>query len=125
LADGSSRLKPGSQNALIVAALEANGGWMSTAQIHRAAGFSRLNSRISELREYGYEIPSRHVEGKQGPHSTQYMLMAAPRAERPQGTGLTSSSLDRAQESYLSSDAQSGRSAHSADIQLSIEEAAA
>jgi biotin operon repressor len=121
----TTRLKPGSQNALIVAALEANGGWMSTAQIHRAAGFSRLNSRIAELREYGYEIPSRHVEGRVGPHSTEYMLVAAPRAERPnKGSGLTSSSLDRAQESYPSSDAQSGRSAHSADTQLTLEMAA-
>jgi biotin operon repressor len=85
----SARLKPGSQNALIVAALEANGGWMSTAQIHRAAGFSRLNSRIAELREYGYEIPSRHVEGKVGPHGHEYRLVATPRAERTNDTEAT------------------------------------
>jgi biotin operon repressor len=118
----SVRLKPGSQNALIVAALEANGGWMSTAQIHRAAGFSRLNSRISELREYGYEIPSRHVEGKRGPQGTEYRLVAAPRAERPLGTGLMTSSLDPAQE-RPSSAAGPGRSAPGA-VQLTLEVAA-
>lgn len=119
----SPRLKPGSQNALIVEALAANGGWMTTAQIHRAAGFSRLNSRIAELRRYGYEIPSRNIEGRVGPHRTEYMLVAAPRAERPRGSGLMASTLDSGLESPCSA-GQSGRSAHSADIQLSIEAAA-
>jgi hypothetical protein len=117
----STRLKPGSQNALIVAALEANGGWMTTAQIHRAAGFSRLNSRIAELRGYGYEIPSRHVEGRVGPHGTEYRLTATPRAESPQGTGLTSSSLDPAQEPPTS--AVGSLSAPGA-VQLTLEMAA-
>lgn len=78
-------IKPGSQNARILEAL-ADGEWHTTAAIHSAAGFSRLNSRVAELRDvHGYDIPCRPIEGMPpGPHAQRYRLVATPSAESPQ-----------------------------------------
>lgn len=81
-------IKPGSQNAGILAAL-ADGEWHTTAAIHQAAGFSRLNSRVAELRDvHGYDIPCRSIEGiPPGPHAQEYRLVATPSAEIDASTG--------------------------------------
>lgn len=41
-----------------------DGRWHTTAEIHRRAGYSRLNSRISELRRQGQVIDCEHLPGK-------------------------------------------------------------
>lgn len=70
--------RPGSQNARIIAAL-SDGKWKSTATIHRLAGTSRLNSRISELRSRGYVIEHDTVPGKKpGPTAHRYRLVHSP-----------------------------------------------
>ena len=48
----------------LIADLLADGLWHSVAQIHRRCGFSRLNSRVAELRSRrGMTIECRHVTG--------------------------------------------------------------
>lgn len=80
-------VKPGSQNHRIVEALKA-GGWMTTAEIHQAAGFSRLNSRVAELRAHGYDIPCRPIEGaRPGPHAQEYRLAGTPDETTGAGSG--------------------------------------
>jgi hypothetical protein len=71
-----------SQNDRIVSVL-ADGGWHTTADIHRRAGFSRLNSRVSELRKRGLVIECRAVDGmRSGPDGFEYRLLG--------GTGVGS-----------------------------------
>lgn len=70
-------IRQGSQNARILGSL-ANGRWHTTARIHREAGTSRLNSRISELRNYGYVIEHEKVPGKTGPRGHRYRLLGVP-----------------------------------------------
>jgi hypothetical protein len=72
-------VKPGSQNARILRAL-ADGSWHSVANIHRKAGTSRLNSRVSELRKYGYVIEHDTVPGKVGSLGHRYRLLNPPSA---------------------------------------------
>lgn len=74
---GGLMVKPNSQNARILRVL-ADGKWKTTAAIHRKAGTSRLNSRISELRKYGYEIEHGKVLGKAGPLGHRYRLINPP-----------------------------------------------
>lgn len=75
-------IKPNSQNARILRAL-SDGKWHSVASIHRRAGPSRLNSRISELRSHGYVIEHEHVPvpGKRGPVGHRYRLTNPPAAD--------------------------------------------
>lgn len=70
------------QGAAILAVL-AGGTWHTTAEIHRRAGFSRLNSRISELRKRGFVIECRHVEerGLVGARAYEYRLVSAPSSD--------------------------------------------
>ena len=72
-------VRPGSQGARILHAL-ANGKWQTVQTIHRKAGTSRLNSRISELRHrHGYGID--HDTGGPGPTAARvhrYRLVSAP-----------------------------------------------
>jgi hypothetical protein len=76
----SARLKPGSQNSRILAVL-ADGHWHTTAEIHRLAGFSRLNSRIAEINgRPGYTIEHDGAGG--GAEKHRYRLVATPRAEK-------------------------------------------
>lgn len=70
-------VRPNSQNARILRAL-ADGKWHTVANIHRRAGTSRLNSRVSELRKYGYEIEHEAVEGKTGSLGHRYRLLNPP-----------------------------------------------
>lgn len=70
-------VKPNSQNARILRAL-SKGKWVTVAEIHRRAGTSRLNSRISELRKYGYEIEHETVPGKTGALGHRYRLVNPP-----------------------------------------------
>ena len=70
-------IRPNSQNARIVRVL-ADGKWKTTAAIHRKAGTCRLNSRISELRAYGYEIEHGKVPGKTGPLGHRYRMLNPP-----------------------------------------------
>jgi len=72
-------LKPGSQNARILRAL-SGGTWVTVAEIHRRAGTCRLNSRVSELRKYGYVIEHETVPGKTGALGHRYRLLNPPSA---------------------------------------------
>ena len=51
-------------------------GPVTAAGIHRIAGSSRLNSRISELRKRGYVITCEHVPGESGPEAYLYELQS-------------------------------------------------
>lgn len=70
-------IRPNSQNARILRAL-ADRRWHTVASIHRRAGTSRLNSRISELRKYGYEIEHETIAGKSGALGHRYRLLNPP-----------------------------------------------
>lgn len=72
-------VRPNSQNARILRAL-SDGKWVTVAEIHRRAGTSRLNSRISELRKYGYEIEHEVVPGKTGSLGHRYRILNPPPA---------------------------------------------
>ena len=70
-------VRPNSQNARILRAL-ASGTWVTVAEIHRRAGTSRLNSRVSELRKQGYQIEHEKLPGKGGSLGHQYRLLNPP-----------------------------------------------
>lgn len=73
-------VRPGSQNARILRAL-GNGRWTAVSEIHRRAGSSRLNSRISELRKKGFVIEHRMRSGWSGGLGHQYRLTNPPSKE--------------------------------------------
>lgn len=67
-----------SQSARILSVLR-DGKPHTTAAIHAIAGFSRLNSRLSELRGRGYVIETERIDGvPAGPHAQSYRLVATP-----------------------------------------------
>jgi hypothetical protein len=70
-------IRPNSQNARILRAL-SDGRWHTVANIHRKAGTSRLNSRVSELRKQGYEIEHETVPEKTGSLGHKYRLLNPP-----------------------------------------------
>jgi hypothetical protein len=79
-ADGLGRRGRTTQCDLIARVL-ADGGWHTTAEIHRRCGFSRLNSRVAELRKRGMTIECRHVDGQHtGPNAFAYRLVVTPEA---------------------------------------------
>jgi hypothetical protein len=80
-ADGLGRRGRATQCDLIAHVLR-DGGWHTTAEIHRRCGFSRLNSRIAELRRRrGMRIECRHVDGQHtGPNAFEYRLVVTPEA---------------------------------------------
>lgn len=49
-----------------------DGGWHTTAEIHRRAGYSRLNSRVAELRKKGHAIECESVPGETGARGYRY-----------------------------------------------------
>jgi hypothetical protein len=64
----------------LIAEVLADGGWHTTSEIHRRCGFSRLNSRIAEMRSthrrWGMVIECRHIEGVQaGPDAQEYRFV--------------------------------------------------
>ncbi len=61
-----------------------DGEFHSVRQIHAQAGYSRLNSRISELRKQGHAIECVRVPKLRGVDAYQYRLDTRPRiAGRP------------------------------------------
>lgn len=73
-------MKPNTQCARILRALSggkavSDGRWLTVPTIHRKAGTSRLNSRVSDLRKRGYPIEHRHVPGRSGAGAHQYRLL--------------------------------------------------
>lgn len=72
-----------SQNSRILDVL-ADGRAHTTRVIHERAGFSRLNSRIAELRSRGYVIECFHVPGKTGSDGYGYRLLSE-RSDRRAG----------------------------------------
>lgn len=62
-----------SQCAKILAVLE-DGQPHTVSEIHARAGYSRLNSRVSELRKYGYTITCERVPGATGTDAYVYTL---------------------------------------------------
>lgn len=67
----------------------------TVAEIHQACGYSRLNSRVADLRKRGFAIYCRSIPGKTGSEGYSYQLERAPgaipgsvpRAERPHSSG--------------------------------------
>ena len=51
-----------SQTSDILAFLN-DGEWHTVAEIHAVCGYSRLNSRVSELRERGHTVECEHIRG--------------------------------------------------------------
>jgi hypothetical protein len=80
-----------SQSARILAVL-ADGNPHLVSEIHARAGYSRLNSRVAELRTRGYVIESFHVGGKTGSEGYGYSLVSSP---LPGGTVRSSPPLRR------------------------------
>lgn len=70
----------GSQCAKILAALKT--GPKTAAEIHQLCGFSRLNSRIAELRKRGHEITCERGSGT-GPAAYLYTLVLPHGAGAP------------------------------------------
>jgi hypothetical protein len=61
----------------------SDGAWHTTSEIHRRAGFSRLNSRVSELRKRGALIECQHLPGRgSGPRAYRYRWTNIPPAVR-------------------------------------------
>lgn len=106
--DGSGRAGRPSQCDLIQRVLR-DGRWHTAAEIHQRCGFSRLNSRISELRSRrGMAIVCEHVAGAgTGPDAYRYRLVGT--SEAGDGAPPTTSASSPA------SDAQTSR-----DLQLAI-----
>jgi hypothetical protein len=71
-----AHVTPGSQNERILDCLRDGKPW-TTAGIHRHAGTSRLNSRISELRKH-YRIEHKRVNGPTETRSHTYQWLDAP-----------------------------------------------
>ncbi len=81
------RLAPGGADGLglrqrrtqcdLIAAVLADREWHTTAEIHHRCGFSRLNSRVADLRKRrGMVIDCRHVDGEHsGPNAYEYRLI--------------------------------------------------
>lgn len=63
-----------SQCAAILEVL-ADGGWHSVREIHARAGYSRLNSRVSELRERGHRIEHDTVAAASNVERHRYRLV--------------------------------------------------
>jgi biotin operon repressor len=83
-----------SQNSRILAVL-ADGKPHSTRTIHALAGYSRLNSRIAELRSRGYVIECFHVPGKTGSDGYGYTLVSEPaRSTQASSPRLTAGSSE-------------------------------
>lgn len=86
-------IRADSQNARVFTVL-ADGEPHSAAEIHRRAGFMRLNSRVAELRTKGLVITCEHVGGT-GPEAFVYQLQTplsdgaekAPERGRPSESG--------------------------------------
>lgn len=57
-----------------ILAVLVDGRQHSVAEIHQRAGFSRLNSRIADLRKRGHVITCDHVPGETGPKAYLYRL---------------------------------------------------
>lgn len=91
-----------SQCGRILHALE-DGKWKSVASIHRKAGTSRLNSRISDLRiKHGYEIEHATIPGKRGALGHAYRLLGGPPI--PHGEAPFKSSMTVPGDSYAPRD---------------------
>lgn len=92
--DASGTVRAPSQCDLILQVLR-DGNWHTTAEIHQRAGFSRLNSRITDLRHRGLTIMSGRVEGEpNGPRAHRYRLVtsAEPSAATASADGSTDAS---------------------------------
>ena len=80
-------VKPGSQNARILAVL-ADGRWHVSTELHQRCGYMRTNSRVSELRSHGHMILGESVPGKRGTDGYRYRRVGSPLSERAlHGTG--------------------------------------
>lgn len=108
-ADDLGRRARASQCQLIAHVLR-DGNPHTTAEIHRRCGYSRLNSRIAELRNperpYGMVIRCDHVEGKSsGPDAQTYTFLGYLPGFGP--TGRIGTSSETTGESALPASASS------------------
>ncbi len=60
----------------------ADGKPHSVAEIHNRAGFSRLNSRVAELRSRGYDIHHSLIGGTRQTERHIYRLISSPASGR-------------------------------------------
>lgn len=92
-----------SQCAAILEVL-SDGEPHTVREIHERAGYSRLNSRVSELRTRGHNIVCRHVPGCRGTDAYEYRLATLDEQSAlrppvsPDGRGLL---VERAAESRV------------------------
>lgn len=66
-----------SQCAAILEVL-ADREWHTVADVHRQAGYSRLNSRVSELRARGHDIECETTDGERAVDRYRYRLVSSP-----------------------------------------------
>ena len=71
-----------SQVARILAVLR-DGKSHTVREIHQRAGYSRLNSRVAELRERGYVIRCDHLEADTATERYAYVLLSSPPKAAP------------------------------------------
>lgn len=69
-----------SQTSRILAVL-SDGQPHTVSEIHRLAGYSRLNSRVSELRKKGHTIVCRSIPGESGSDGYEYQLVVSGQLE--------------------------------------------
>lgn len=125
---GPDGVRPGTQTASIIDALEYLGGRGSTRQIHQLVGPMRLNSRVAELRRRGFVIQCHHVGGR-GTDAYEYELVSkpAPPVETSKEAAPGARSLPEtgsAASSDASGSRDEGQDGASDDQQLSLPEAA-
>lgn len=85
--------REGSQNARILAVL-ADGKPKTVPTIHRRAGSCRLNSRVAELRSYGYDIVCERLPHRKGASAYRYTWIGAPGIPEVEDDGFTLSPDD-------------------------------
>lgn len=129
-ADGPGRAKRPSQCDLISAVLR-DGEWHTADEIHRRCGFSRLNSRVAELRRRGMSIVCEHVKGQgSGPAAYRYRLVGTSEADdatssaRAERTLPAAAPSDARMASRGAAFASSASDAPPANVQLALGEAA-
>lgn len=85
--------RPNSQNARILAVLQ-DGKPKTVPTIHRRAGTMRLNSRVAELRSYGYDIRCERLPHRKGASAYRYTWIGAPGLPEPDEDEFTLSPDD-------------------------------
>jgi len=111
-----------SQCAAILEVL-ADGEWHTVADIHRRAGYSRLNSRVSELRDRGHVIDHDTVPATTNVERHRYRLAVG--LDAPQAAPVGADGDLRSVEPAMAADPDSPPVAGGLDLQLALDGVAA